>query len=118
MATSRIRYLTMLHAKISSELGRPPKDEGEFKEAIGKSDVDLKALKVESLDELFVSERDGQPMVVAYGPSPFGVDVVAYEQTGVNGMRQVGHKIGMVEEVDEARFRELVPASGVAKAAK
>jgi hypothetical protein len=107
---SHVRIVTMLHAKASSQLGRPPKDEQEFKQAISTSNVSLQSLKVNSVDEIFVSDRDGQPLVVVYG-SPKASDVVVYEQTGVDGKRLVGHSIGMVEEVDEARFRELVPTA-------
>ena len=64
-------------------------------------------MKVGSFDELFVSERDGQPLVVVYGSPPKDSDVVVYEQTGVNGKRLVGHRIGMVEEVDEAQYKDL-----------
>jgi hypothetical protein len=108
-ALSHVRLLTSLHTKASSQLGRFPKDEQEFKATIEGSDVSLEALKVDSLDELFVSARDGQPLVVVYGAPLVGSDVVVYEQIGVDGMREVGHRIGMVEEVDAARFAELVP---------
>ena len=115
---SHVRLLTMMYTKVSSQLGRHPKDEQEFKDVIRKSDVDLEAMKVSSIDELFVSERDGQPLGVVYGPAPPGSDVVVYEQQGVDGKRMVGHKIGMIEAVDDARFRELVPSAGsAAKAA-
>jgi hypothetical protein len=113
-ALSHVRLLTSLHTKVSSQLRRFPKDEQEFKAEIEKSDVSLEALKVDSLDELFVSERDGQPLVVAYGQAPADSDVVVYEQTGVDGLRQVGHRIGMVEEVDAARFAEIVPKANSA----
>jgi hypothetical protein len=69
--------------------------------------VSLEKLRVDSIDELFVSERDGQPLVVVYGSPPAGSDVVVYEHTGVNGKRLVGHRIGMVEEADEATFKSL-----------
>jgi hypothetical protein len=101
--------LTNLYAKSERELGRSPANEQEFKAAIGKMDISLEAMKVGSIDELFVSERDGQPFVIVYGQSPQGV--VAYEQTGVDGKRQVGFKLGNIEDVDEARFRELVPSA-------
>jgi hypothetical protein len=105
--TSHIRLLTNLYAASERDLGRSPANEQEFKTAIGKMDVSLEAMKLGSIDEVFVSERDGQPLVIVYGPSPNGV--VAYEQTGVDGKRQVGFKLGNVEEADETRFKELVP---------
>lgn len=109
--TSHVRLLTMLYNKVSRELGRVPKDEQEFKDKLKGADLSLQSLKINSTDELFVSERDGQPLVVVYGSVPAGSDVVVYEQTGVDGKRMVGHRIGMVEEVDDAKFQELVPAS-------
>jgi hypothetical protein len=66
---------------------------------------------VSSVDELFKSERDGQPYVIFYGKPPAGAntDIVGYEQTGADGKRYVGFGLGVVEEVDEQRFAELVP---------
>ncbi|MBA4067725.1 MAG: hypothetical protein C0501_29300 [Isosphaera sp.] len=63
-------------------------------------------------EDRLTSLRDGQPLVVRYGlplaeaaPGP----VVAHEQDGAGGRRFVVF-VGTrrVEEVDEARFRELV----------
>jgi hypothetical protein len=94
--------------------GRPPKDEAEFKTDIksGRLAPVANALKVTDVDALFVSKRDGKPVVVVYGQRPAGMhpDVVAYEQNGVNGKRLIGFALGMTEEADEVRFRELVPA--------
>lgn len=104
---SHIRLLTNLYVKSERELGRSPANLEEFKSAIAKMDLSLEAMKLTSIDEVFVSDRDGQPLVIVYGQSPNGV--VAYEQTGVDGKRQVGFKLGNVEEADEGRFKELVP---------
>lgn len=109
--TSHLRLLTNLYVKAARELGRTPKNEQELKDAISKLDVSLERMNVASIDELFVSERDGQPFVIVFGRSPQGV--VAYEQTGADGVRQVGFKLGNIEEADEARFRELVPTAAV-----
>src|SRR3712207_8080558 len=54
--------------------------------------------------------RDNQPLAVVYGTPPSGSDVLVYEKTGVDGKRMVGRSMGSAEEVDESRFRELVPA--------
>jgi hypothetical protein len=108
-AHSHIRVLTRFYTRVSMELKRPPKDEAEFKDKIKATNADLSAFGADSVDELFVSERDGQPLKVVYGSPPKGSDVVVWETTGVDGKRMVGHQIGSVEEVDEAKFRELVP---------
>lgn len=57
-----------------------------------------------------ISPRDKKPLVIRYGLKP-GLDgqVLAHEQEGVNGRRFV--VLGgsaRVEQVDDARFRELV----------
>ena len=104
---SRVRILTNLHAMATTKLGHLPRDEQEFKQAIAKLQVNLEKRKAGSIDELFISERDGQPLVVIYGSGSVDSDVVVYEQNGVNGKRMVGHRIGMVEEVDEASFKDL-----------
>jgi hypothetical protein len=115
--SSHARLLTMLYNRMSSRLGHSPRDEKEFKNAIASANIPPQNMKVDSIDQVFISERDGKPLVVAYaGPAP-GSDVIIYEQEGVNGKRMIGHSIGMVEEVDEARFRELVPAKPATGAA-
>jgi hypothetical protein len=106
--TSHVRLLTSLHAMATAKLGHVPRDEQEFKQTIAKLPVSLEKLKVDSIEELFVSERDVQPFVVVYGSPSTASDVVVYEKTGLNGKRQVGHRIGMVEEVDEAGYKALV----------
>ncbi|HEY3393538.1 MAG TPA: hypothetical protein VGK58_12580 [Lacipirellulaceae bacterium] len=71
----------------------------------------MQGAKISSVDELFKSERDGQPYVIFFGRPPAGAnpDVVGYEQTGVDGKRYVAFALGVVEEHDETRFNELVP---------
>jgi len=63
---------------------------------------------------MFVSSRYKKPYMVIYGPTsgegPAGQPVIAYEQEGMNGKRFVASKMGAVEEVDEARFRKMVPS--------
>ena len=88
--TCSVRVWTRPHVKVG---GRYVMDEGH--------------IVVDSFDELFVSDRDGKPLVVVYGSRLKDSDVLIYEQTGVNGKRLVGHRIGMVEEVDEAEYKKL-----------
>jgi hypothetical protein len=113
--TSHLRLLAHYYIRSISDTGRRPKNEQELKDYISKNAQEtLQRLGVESVDAVFVSERDGQPFVVLYGPKPQGatVDVVAYEKTGVDGKRQVATSLGPIREVDEAGFRELVPQGG------
>jgi hypothetical protein len=107
---SRMKGLSMLFTKVSSDIGREPANEQEFKQGIVNSGIPLERLSVTSVDELFISDRDGQPLIVVYGVRPKGSDVIIYEQTGVDGKRQIAHRIGTIEEIDEAKFKELVPS--------
>jgi hypothetical protein len=107
LENSHVRSLTILHGLAVVKLRHLPRDEKEFKQAIATLSVSPEKMKVGSFDELFVSERDGKPLVVIYGASNTNSDVLVYEQTGVNGKRLLGHRIGVVEEVDEAQYKEL-----------
>jgi len=114
---AEFKALVTLYSSLIKH-GRAPTSEAEFKDAIKNRLAPVaQALKVGDVDALFTSSRDGKPVVVIYGKRSAGMsqDVVAYEQVGVDGKRLVGYSLGMVEEVDEARFRELVPASGGGK---
>jgi hypothetical protein len=93
---------------------RPPASEAEFKQFVAKEGAPLlKEAGVTTVDDLFVSPRDSQPYVVHYGQEAakrLDRGYMIYERNGVNGRRLVGHRLGYVNEVDEAEFRELVPA--------
>ncbi len=111
--TSRLKPLIILYAQAFAQNGgRPPANEEKFKSFIAKEGGGLmKSYKFDSVDDLLISERDGEPYVIFYGKRPQGVasDLCAYEKVGVDGKRYVGFTLGIVEEVDETRFRELVP---------
>jgi hypothetical protein len=67
-----------------------------------------------SEDEAFRSLRDGEPFVIRYGLGLGGLSgnsspVLAYESRGTEaGLRLVVYLSTKVEQVDEARLRELV----------
>jgi hypothetical protein len=112
---SHIRWLLKVRTHALSQ-GKAPKNQDDYKRHIESLDPAMrdrvmKGAKISSVDELFKSERDGQPYVIFYGRPPAGAnpDVVGYEQTGVDGKRYVAFGLGVVEEVDEQRFNELVP---------
>ena len=114
--SSHLRALIGLHRYATTQLGHRPTSEGEFKEFISnRAQAMLETLKVQNVDELFISERDNEPFVVMYGQQPPGVapDVVAFERTGVDGKRLVGFGLGMIQEVGEEKFSELVPEGAV-----
>lgn len=109
--SSHLRTLVALYNSASGQLGRAPASEEEFKEFVqSKAMSTLEKMEIANVDDLLVSQRDGQPYVVIYGKRPPGVrrDVIAYEQTGVDGVRQVGFDLGMIEDVPPEEFGELV----------
>lgn len=109
-----LRTLVSFYNYAASSRGRAPANEQEFKQFISENgSTAMERLKIESVDAMFVSERDGQPFTVLYGKRPKEVspEVVAFEKTGVDGTRQVGLRLGMIEDADAARFNELVPPS-------
>ena len=95
--------------------GRPPANEAEFKAFLKTLPPEaLGSFAVTDVESLFVSSRDKKPYAIKYGkvegpPGPGGMPVMAYEQEGVGGKRFIATTIGAVEEVDETRFRQLVP---------
>lgn len=118
----RVGAIVTTHNMMERATGRLPANEQEFKRFIAENgSQSLERAGVTAVDELFVSDRDGQPLVVTYGAYPAGMNakIVVYEQNGVEGKRFVGYNSGAVELVDDARFNELVPNAGsAAKAAR
>jgi hypothetical protein len=95
--------------------GRGPANEQAFKKHIRSvPDFQLKAngLDPAQLDATFVSDRDQEPFVVAYGSavgriSGDSTQVVAHEKTGKNGKRLVVFVSTKVDLVDEGRLKQL-----------
>jgi hypothetical protein len=95
--------------------GKGPAGEQAFKKHIrGLPDFLLRQNGVEpdAVDAMFVSDRDGEPLVVNYGltighiSGKSGV-AVAHEKTGKNGKLLVVLSNCKVELADEARLQEL-----------
>jgi hypothetical protein len=110
---SNLKPLAILYGQfIGQHRGRPPGSEEEFKEFVRSAGKEqLASFGVTDREGLFISSRDKKPYVVLYGKSaPAGeARVVAYEQEGQGGTRFVADDLGRVQEVDEARFKEMVP---------
>jgi len=100
--------VTALYELSKSKLGYAPSDEKEFKKAMQTVSVKPQNFKVDSFDELLISERDGQPLTVVYGPAAANSNFIVSEQTGVNGKRMVGLRTGIVEEIDDAQYKALM----------
>lgn len=115
---STLKPLAILYGQyIGQHRGQPPPNEQAFREFIQQQGPEvLKSFHVSSIDELFISPRDGKPYKILYGeaakkgpPGPAGSPVIAYEQEGRGGRRWVASAMGAIEEVDDARFKQLVP---------
>lgn len=91
-----------------------PKDEAEFRTFIEAQDpgrLSLADIDASKLDDLFVSERDGQAFVIRYGVDTVirGPSLpVVFEAEGVEGMRQVGFCNGEMQEVDADEYERLL----------
>lgn len=104
---SDLQGLLTLYNSATRKLGHRPQSEEELRQYAADLDAQaLERLKVQSVDELFISSRDGKPYVVLYGPETSG-GVVAYEAEGVNGIRQVGDQMGRIRNMNAEQFAEL-----------
>jgi hypothetical protein len=113
---SNVKNIAIFYGRFMSQnRGRTPPDKEALKKFIASHPVaELAALKITDVEQLFVSPRDQQPYVVRYGaklppPGPSGSPVIAYEKDGDGGRRYVAFANAGVEELDDARFKELVP---------
>jgi hypothetical protein len=112
----RIKGLTALYISfMNNNAGRPPASEDEFKRYVAeKGGPVFDSAGVSTAEEMFISPRDNEPYVILYGNDAAKLlsrGIVAHERTGVNGSRLVGRRAGSIEDLGEAEFRKLVPAS-------
>jgi len=113
---SNLKPLAVFYGRyVAQHRGQPPADEAQFKQFLNSiNPSELAAFQVNSVESLFVSPRDGKPYVIVYGhsrqrPAPGASPVIAYEQEGKGGKRLVANALGAVEEVDQARLKQLLP---------
>jgi hypothetical protein len=108
----RMKAFAMLAGEfVSSNGGRLPNDEVQLKRFFRQKGTRTAAeANAANTDDLFVSERDGQPLVVKYADKSAPVKaldadtVIAYETTGIGGNRLVALANGRISELDEKRF--------------
>ncbi|MCS7045719.1 MAG: hypothetical protein NZO58_05140 [Gemmataceae bacterium] len=108
-SAEHLRQLARLCGNYASvHKGKMPTDVDELKKfakTFDKSGADT--------DSFFVSPRDNEPYVLKLNvtmsmPGIGKKMLLAYEKTGVGGKRFVAYNTVEVEEVDEARFNELI----------
>jgi hypothetical protein len=98
---------------------RGPANEAEFKSFLrGYNPRKLTRIGIDpnAIDDLFISERDGQPFKIRYGVvgSAMGsAEPVVFESTGDGERRLVGFLNMQQREVDEAEYNALWSATAV-----
>jgi len=113
--SSNLKPLAVYYGRfVNSNRGRGPKDENELKEFIRKRPADeLKQMGISDVESMFVSARDKKPYKFKFETKPAipgqASNIFAWEQEGVGGTRFVGGTLGEVMEVNEEKFRQLVP---------
>jgi hypothetical protein len=91
-----------------------PKDQAELvtylRQDMVPSRLERMGVDPNDIEGLFVSDRDGEPLVIRYGVGGGlgAVDAVIFEKEGRNGTRQIGFTDGSVEEVDADRYEQLL----------
>ena len=88
----RLRTAYNIYARLNNLEG--PKSEEEFKEFL-KSDLTAKVrlerigVDIASVDDIFISERDGKPFRIRYGLKGSKDQGVIFEEEGIDGKRFV-----------------------------
>jgi len=113
---SHMKPLAILYGRyIGQHQGRPPRDKAAFKSFIESQGKEyLEHLGVKNADDLFISERDGEPYVVHYGKldlrsQRLGGFVTMYEKKGADGLRFVASELGTIEKLTDEEFAQAVP---------
>ena len=111
---SNIQRLSNLYEAYQSRHNwRGPKDEESFKSFLkGWNPKKLSNIGVdpETIDDVFISSRDGEPFMVRYDVPGhiMGSDAaVVFESTGVDGQRMVGFLNMTKREVDDSEYEQL-----------
>ena len=86
-----------------------PADEAAWRAFLNNKQTELQEAGL-TIDQMFVSPRDGAPLTWVYGKTPknqFGLTIVAFEQAPVDGRRFVVATNGMTDNVEESRFQAM-----------
>lgn len=93
----------------------PPSEEAfrDFIRSYNPKKLERIGVDPSATDDLFISERDGQPFTVLYGvrgSSRGSSDAVVFETVGVEGRRMVAYLDNYQEELDGAQCDALLNA--------
>lgn len=109
----RLRLLGRLYGEfIAQHNGKPPANESQLIDHLAKSADMLKSQGIADVEQLLVSPRDGQPLVVLYGESIIqdensGFPWIAHETLGIGGKKLVIGARGNVEEMTQEQIEAL-----------
>ncbi|MDB5389197.1 MAG: hypothetical protein JWM11_4843 [Planctomycetaceae bacterium] len=113
---SEVKQIGIVYMRyLGSHQGKSPANREELDKFLEKmSPADLKTMGIANAKDVFISSRDKSEIVVRYGievppPGPGKPTVVAYEQKGVGGKHLVVYGTAGVEEITNAKLKELVP---------
>jgi hypothetical protein len=98
---------------LKDHRGQSPANQQAFRDYLSSKHDNLEAAGI-TLDQMFLSPRDGKPMQWVYGRRPpvlrqNNMTCYAYETEPVAGKHLVIGGRGMSAEVDESQFRTLFP---------
>ena len=104
------RNMGAMYSQYVAEHGnQPPPSEQAFREFLGSKRDELEKSGL-TVEKMFVSPRNGQPMEWMYKKvptGPMGMTYFAYEKEPVDGQRLALANRGMYELMDEAKFRSV-----------
>ena len=112
-AKANLQQVAILLGKYQgANKGKMPAHVDELKKFV-KANPNVAAAPID-VETVFVSPRDQEPFVLVQAQSKGGIPpphiktMIAHEKTGQSGRRYVAYATAEVEEVDEARFNELL----------
>jgi hypothetical protein len=102
---------------LASHNDVPPKDLAAFRAFLESRPEKMTEYRVDAIDKLFTSPRDGQPITVVSGVAKPVLDaggyaLAAYETVGVDGKRLVSNVRGGVGEMTAEEFSQAYPSLG------
>ena len=113
---SHLKPLALMFGQYTGQhRGQTPSDEAAFKQFVRSNTAFLSNFKVDG-ENVFVSERDGKPYVILVRASQGSARpcraprLLRTNRKASTAGGSSPNSLGAVQEVDEIRFRELVPS--------